>query len=653
MALKNLSHLLLLLFFYPHLTNSQIPLNSILKPPQQLSPNTTTTTWSSPNNIFSFGFLPDSSNTSLFSAAVILSPSSTPGTPALVDSSASIQFQSNGNLRLIDGSGSVIWQSNTSNRGVSVASLDDSGNLALKNATSTVIWDTFSNPTDTVLKSQNLTTASTLRSGPYSFSLLTSGNLTLKWNDSIPYYNKPFNSSFSANSNLTSPVLSFQTNGQTTGILYLIDASLPEPAIVARSNNFGEASVRMRFLRLDTDGNLRAYSLSTDSGSKPSAEWSAVEDQCEVFGYCGSMGICAYNDTGPVCRCPSQNFVPSNPNDSRKGCKLKQEISDCPTNSTMLQLDNTKFLMYPLNEVASSTNEVFFEGIDPCRQNCLAQSGCMGSTSLNDGSGFCYLKISGFVSGYQSPALLSTSFVRVCPPALSNQPVSALSNTQKKKSGLRAGIVVAVVVGALVGLVLLEGVVYYCFCRGSRFGAESAQYALLEYASGAPIQFSYKELQKCTKEFREKLGAGGFGAVYRGTLANQTVKKFSVWAYEEFDKGNIGGIVDKSLNENEIDVEQLKRAIEVCFWCIQEQPSQRPTMGKVVHMLEGIMAIERPPAPKGFDGTISITSGSVSVSAATVTSSPSLLQTMGGSSSVSGRNNEKVSSSLLAQINYS
>ncbi|KAK1300771.1 hypothetical protein QJS10_CPB13g01180 [Acorus calamus] len=182
MAPKNLSHpFLLLLLFYPHLTNSLIPLNSSLKPPQQQSPNTTTT-WSSPNNTFSFGFLTDPSNTSLFSAAVILSPSSTPvwrapsksspGSPALVDFSASIQFQSNGNLRLIDGSGSVIWQSNTSNRGVSVASLDDYGNLALKNSTSTVIWDTFSNPTDTVVQSQNLTTASTLRSGPYSFSLL-------------------------------------------------------------------------------------------------------------------------------------------------------------------------------------------------------------------------------------------------------------------------------------------------------------------------------------------------------------------------------------------------------------------------------------------------------------------------------------------------
>ncbi|KAK1257242.1 G-type lectin S-receptor-like serine/threonine-protein kinase [Acorus gramineus] len=451
-------------------------------------------------------------------------------------------------------------------------------------------------------------------------------------------------------------------------------------------------------------------------------------------------------------------------------------------NSTMRELDNTQFLTYPLKQVASNGNEVFFEGFSACRENCLTQPS------------FVY-----FISGYQSPALLSTSFVRVCPPALLNQPISVSSNTLTKKSGLRAGIVVAVVVGTLVGLVLLEGVVYYCFCRGSRFAAEYAQYTLLEYASGALIQFSYKELQKCTKGFREKLGAGGFGAVYHGTLANQTVvavkqlegieqgekqfrmevatissthhlnlvgligfcsegchrllvyefmkngsldcflfssmsrlgwetrfsialgtakgitylheecrdciihcdikpenilldknfnakvldfglvklinpkdhrhrtlmsvrrtrgylapewlanlpitsksdvysygmilletvsgrrnfdvseetgqKNFSVWAYEEYDKGNIGGIVDKRLNDNEIDAEQLRRVIEVCFWCIQEQPSQRPTMGKVVQMLEGIMTIERPPAPKALDGTLSITSGSVSVSA--------------------------------------
>ncbi|KAL7256281.1 hypothetical protein ACSBR1_010244 [Camellia fascicularis] len=37
------------------------------------------------------------------------------------------------------------------------------------------------------------------------------------------------------------------------------------------------------------------------------------------------------------------------------------------------------------------------------------------------------------------------------------------------------------------------------------------------------VQFSYKELQRAIEGFKEKLGAGGFGAVYRGFLANKTV----------------------------------------------------------------------------------------------------------------------------------
>ncbi|KAI7750161.1 hypothetical protein M8C21_003120 [Ambrosia artemisiifolia] len=60
------------------------------------------------------------------------------------------------------------------------------------------------------------------------------------------------------------------------------------------------------------------------------------------------------------------------------------------------------------------------------------------------------------------------------------------------------------------------------FRNSPKLGVLSAQYALLEYASGAPVQFSYKDLQRATKGFKEKLGAGGFGVVYKGVLANRT-----------------------------------------------------------------------------------------------------------------------------------
>ncbi|CAO2834738.1 unnamed protein product [Amaranthus hypochondriacus] len=81
-----------------------------------------------------------------------------------------------------------------------------------------------------------------------------------------------------------------------------------------------------------------------------------------------------------------------------------------------------------------------------------------------------------------------------------------------------------VVFGTLVGLIIIEGSVWWWCCRKSpKFGGLSAQYVVLEYASGAPVQFSYKELQEATRNFKEKLGEGGFGAVYKGILANKTV----------------------------------------------------------------------------------------------------------------------------------
>ncbi|KAJ6798447.1 G-type lectin S-receptor-like serine/threonine-protein kinase [Iris pallida] len=505
----------------------------------------------------------------------------------------------------------------------------------------------------------------------------------------------------------------------------------------------------------------------------------------------------------------------------------------------MLRMDNTQFLTFP-SQFGNVRNSF---GVDACHQNCLTGPSCVASTSLDDGSGFCYLKVSDPVSGYQSAALPSTSFVKVCAPVEANAVPSASDGAVSDESRLKARVVAVVVVGTIAGLVLLEWGIWRSFCWNSpKFGPSSAQYALLEYASGAPVQFSYKELHRSTKGFREKLGAGGFGAVYRGVLANRTVvavkqlegieqgekqfrmevatissthhlnlvrligfcsegrhrllvyefmkngsldaflfpdessgrldwttrfrvaigtargitylheecrdcivhcdikpenilldegynakvsdfglaklvnpkdhrhrtltsvrgtrgylapewlanlpitsksdvysygmvlletlsgrrnfdvseetgrKKFSIWAYEEFDKGNVGSIVDKRLlPSSDVDMEQLERAVRVSFWCIQEQPSQRPTMGKVVQMLEGIVEIERPPAPKATDGSTTGASGSTfssSAASAPVVSPPGAFQVASSVSSTTeisaSKKFEKASSSLLA-----
>ena len=89
---------------------------------------------------------------------------------------------------------------------------------------------------------------------------------------------------------------------------------------MAYESGYPESGNILRFLKLNSDGNLRIYSSSKGSGTSI-VRWTAVNDQCQVFGYCGHMGICSYNDTSPVCGYPSENFDPVDLNDSNKGCE--------------------------------------------------------------------------------------------------------------------------------------------------------------------------------------------------------------------------------------------------------------------------------------------------------------------------------------------
>ncbi|CAL1410012.1 unnamed protein product [Linum trigynum] len=836
------------LFFLPFLLSLSITFTAAqISPGSSLSAAELNRTWASPNGTFSVGFTQVGPNSFLagvnYNGGVPIWTAG--GASAVVDSGGAFRFTPAGSLLLVNGSGSTVWDSNTARLGASTASIDDSGNLVLRNG-SRPVWSSFANPTDTVVPAQNFTSEHTLVSGVYSFRLLNTGNLTLTWNGSITYWNQGLNSS--VDSNLTSPILGLQP----IGVAAISDPTLRSPYIVAYSSDYAEGSDILRFLKLDSDGNLRIYSSARGSGTT-TMRWAALTDQCQVFGYCGNMGICSYNVTSsnPVCGCPSQNFEPVDPNDSRKGCRRKVEIQDCPGSATMLELDHARFLTYQ----PELSSQVFWVGISACRLNCLVSGSCLASTSLADGTGLCYLKTSEFVSGYQNPSLPSTSYVKVCGPVQPNPTDQIEVVGQRKGWKMKGWIVAAVVLSSLVGLIAAEAGLWWWCCRNSpTFGSLSAQYALLEYASGAPVQFSYKELQRSTNGFKEKLGAGGFGAVYKGVLANKTVvavkqlegieqgerqfrmevatissthhlnlvrligfcsegrhrllvyefmknssldsflfstedqsgkflnwgcrfnialgtargitylheecrdcivhcdikpenillddnfnakvsdfglaklinpkdhryrtlksvrgtrgylapewlanlpitsksdvysygmvlletvsgrrnfevseqtnmKKFTVWAYEEFEKDNVRAIVDRRLlsaDGDDLDMEQITRLIGVGFWCIQEQPSQRPTMGKVVQMLEGITEFERPPVPRvvtegsmsGTSMTMSSNASALSTFAPTSAPAPSLASSnntsaVGGASSspvASGGDLERASSSLL------
>lgn len=60
------------------------------------------------------------------------------------------------------------------------------------------------------------------------------------------------------------------------------------------------------------------------------------------------------------------------------------------------------------------------------------------------------------------------------------------------------------------------------------------------------------------------------------------------------EDGKLRDIIDASLKLDEDD-ERVSTAIKVALWCIQDEMSLRPSMTKVVQMLEGICPVPPPP----------------------------------------------------------
>ncbi|XP_048433196.1 cysteine-rich receptor-like protein kinase 34 [Pyrus x bretschneideri] len=77
-------------------------------------------------------------------------------------------------------------------------------------------------------------------------------------------------------------------------------------------------------------------------------------------------------------------------------------------------------------------------------------------------------------------------------------------------------------------------------------------------------------------------------------VENSSQIYFPLWIYDQLEKGLSVEIVDACENDNKV----AKKMIMVALWCIQLKPADRPSMSKVIEMLEGeVEALQMPPKP--------------------------------------------------------
>ncbi|KAK9153026.1 hypothetical protein Sjap_000506 [Stephania japonica] len=236
---------------------------------------------------------------------------------------ATLTFGTNGNLVLANPDGKIAWQTNTANKGVTGMALLDTGNLVLHDKNGKYVWQSFDYPTDTILVGQSLrlngrsklvsrTSAADSRDGPYSIVLEPSGfNMYVNYSGQRLIYGG-FPSGAQKYVAVTFEAVPENDNATAYELtLGLAEAASPPPKPSTRhllqsfpiGNSQGRIlkklnyNATLSFLRLDSDGNLRAYTYY------PKVSYLRWEETFAFFGpnfirecalpsKCGSYGLC-------------------------------------------------------------------------------------------------------------------------------------------------------------------------------------------------------------------------------------------------------------------------------------------------------------------------------------------------------------------------
>ncbi|XP_010256777.1 PREDICTED: putative receptor protein kinase ZmPK1 [Nelumbo nucifera] len=447
--------------------------------------------------------------------------------------SSRVSLHRDGTMVLTDVDGSIVWSTNTTNKNVDKAELLDTGNLVLKNLSGDILWQSFDYPTDTLLPGQPFTRRTRLISAMANGTHV-SGYFTLFFdNDNVlrlAYDGPEFSSLYWPNPDYTNVFQLGRTkyNSSRTALLDVMGRFSSSDRTNFFASDMGSGIERR--LTLDYDGNLRLYSWDNSTASWV-VSWLALPRQCDIHGLCGRNGVCTYTPI-PKCSCPP-GYERSDPVDWNKGCKPKFTRTCNQTQQfKFVELPYTDFWGYDLDYQEQSS-------LEHCRELCRAKCSCEAFVFGLNGVGACYTKASLF-NGRKAPSFPGTIYLKL-PKSLdtsepSNLTISDLtcgfskvgnqvgsSNMYGKDNKGRTRWIYLYsfiyAIGAIESLFIASG--WWCLFRRNKvkISMEDGYRAI----SSQFKKFTYAELKKATKNFKEELGRGGSGSVYKGVLEDNRV----------------------------------------------------------------------------------------------------------------------------------
>ncbi|KAJ9164409.1 hypothetical protein P3X46_023987 [Hevea brasiliensis] len=565
----------------PFFTNAQTYSNISLG--LSLTAQNDNSQWVSPSGDFAFGFQQIDNDGYLLAIWFNKVPDRTIVWSAnrnnLVQSGSKVQLTTDGQLLLNDQSGTQIWNANSVAAGVSYAAMLDTGNFVLANEDSDILWESFDQPTDTILPTQTMDQGGELVArysetnfshGRFKFTLQSDGNLLLYTRrypldtSNVAYWSTitSIGSGYRVTFNQSGYVSLIARNGSLLNYVFSVAVS---------TQNFYQRAT------IDHDGVFRLYVYPknvTSSGGKWPMAWTTSSfipsNICiRIMGETGS-GACGFNsycrlgdDQRPKCHCPP-GYTFSDPKDVSKGCRQNFVAQNCDTASQETDLFEFREMFnadWPLIDFESfkSVNE------DWCRQACLSDCYCAVAI-FRDGN--CWKKQIPLANGRSDSSTGGKALIKI----RKDNSTSVASSGSKKKDQSTLIITGSVFLGISIflnGLLLVANLMFSH--RSSQQKSKTVHpHSHQGNLAMNPRSFTYNELEVATRVFKEELGSGAFGTVYKGVLGSENTEFVAV--------KKLGKVVTVTEGEKEFESElssigrtNHKNLVKLLGFCNEKQ----------------------------------------------------------------------------------
>ncbi|KAF8037778.1 hypothetical protein BT93_B0580 [Corymbia citriodora subsp. variegata] len=313
------------------------------------------------------------------------------------DRSASLVIGGDGNLKLLDKQQNSVWSTNVmAKSNYSAAVLSDFGNLVLQDGSANEMWQSFDEPTDTLLPNMkigvNAKTGKKLNLVSWkgkddpSFGSFVLGITSetppqgFVWNGSSPYWRSgPWDKSkFIGIPNMSST--------------YLNDYDLPQNIDQGTSyfnfNNYNNSFFGYFFISSEGSTKLDIWS----DGWSTYWEAPAPTNHCDIYGTCGPFGVCdPFSST--MCRC-LKGFKPRSDEEWNRGnwsggCLRETELNCQKSQRAAASTTMRKDVFWQMKQMKLPDSTDYMSSVadeEGCQSWCLGNCSCL-AFSFVDGIG--------------------------------------------------------------------------------------------------------------------------------------------------------------------------------------------------------------------------------------------------------------------------